>query len=270
MANDEGISKPPLSPARLAANRRNAQKSTGPKTKAGKRRVALNARRFGFSPPEIEQQLRARGEDPRDFRRLHRDVAALFPPQDGTGELAVQLLAMTWWEKARRIRNWVGAGLAPTRDLDGKIEELLVNVVDLERERHGRWRARLVEVLGQGLEGPGDARRKIERRLFAFGATKTARRYPRPTKRDRLLDKFEASIDDLLAGSAGPGQNSATSREPAPNRPEVVPEPALNCGQEPGKGLEGQNKAKAEPQGLSSLLSEFYARIEKNKATAIN
>ena len=75
MANDEDISKPPLSPARLAANRRNAQKSTGPKTKAGKRRVALNARRLGFAPPKIERQLRARGEDPRDFRRLHRDVA---------------------------------------------------------------------------------------------------------------------------------------------------------------------------------------------------
>ncbi|HMD97651.1 MAG TPA: hypothetical protein VKM93_10025, partial [Terriglobia bacterium] len=104
MANDEGISKPALSSARLAANRRNAQKSTGPKTKAGKRRVALNARRLGLAPPEIERQLQARGEDPRDFRRLHRDVAALFPPQDVTGEAAVRLLAMTWWEKARRIR----------------------------------------------------------------------------------------------------------------------------------------------------------------------
>jgi len=228
MANDEGILLPPLSPARLAANRRNAQKSTGPKTKAGKRRVALNARRVGFAPPEIERQLRARDEDPRDFRRLQHDVVALFPPHDSTSEVTVELLAMTWWEKARRIRNWVGVGPAPTRDLDGKIEELLVNLVNLERERHGRWRARLVEVLGQGLEGPSDARRRIERRLFAFGATKTARRYPRPTKRDRLLDKFEASIDDLLAGSAGPGQNSATSSNPAPNRPEIVPEPAPN------------------------------------------
>ena len=74
MSIDEGILKPALSPARLAANRRNAQKSTGPKTKAGKRRVALNARRRGLAPPEIEWQLLARGEDPRDFRRLHRDV----------------------------------------------------------------------------------------------------------------------------------------------------------------------------------------------------
>ncbi|MGO9272197.1 MAG: hypothetical protein ACLQOO_18530 [Terriglobia bacterium] len=99
MANDEGISGPPLSPAlrpaRLAAKRRNAQKSTDPKTKAGKRRVALNARRLGLAPPEIERQLRARGEDPRDFRRLHREVAALLQARDAVGDAAVQLLAMT-------------------------------------------------------------------------------------------------------------------------------------------------------------------------------
>src|SRR5271166_948959 len=99
MGIHQGISKPSLSPARLAANRRNAQKSTGPKTKAGKRRAALNGRRLDIAFPEIERQLRARGEDPRDFRGLHRDVAALFQPRDVVGEAAVQLLAMTWWEK---------------------------------------------------------------------------------------------------------------------------------------------------------------------------
>jgi len=63
MVEHEDIPKPALSAARLAANG-NAQKSTGPKTEAGERRVALNARRRGLAPPEIEQQLRAHGEDP--------------------------------------------------------------------------------------------------------------------------------------------------------------------------------------------------------------
>ncbi len=88
MVEQEGISRPPLSPARLAANRRNAKKSTGPKTKAGKRRAALNARRLGLAPPEIERQLQARVEDPRDFRRLHLDVAARFQPHDVAGNQA--------------------------------------------------------------------------------------------------------------------------------------------------------------------------------------
>ena len=141
MVEHEGISNRPLSralsPARLAANRRNAKKSTGPKTKAGKRRVALNGRRL--ASPEIERQLRARGEDPRDFRRLHRDVAALFQPQDVPGDAAVQLLALTWWEKARRIRNCVTAKAALTDDLDEKIEELLTFVVYVQRELRQRW-----------------------------------------------------------------------------------------------------------------------------------
>ncbi|MGO9275340.1 MAG: hypothetical protein ACLQOO_34735 [Terriglobia bacterium] len=60
MVEHEGISKPLLSPARLAVNRRNAKESTGPKTKAGKRRVALNARRL--APPVMEWQLEPGGE----------------------------------------------------------------------------------------------------------------------------------------------------------------------------------------------------------------
>jgi len=197
MVEHEDISNRPLSgalsPARLAANRRNAQKSTGPRTKAGKRRAALNARRLGLAAPEIERQLQARGEDPRDFRRLHRDLAALFQPQDVAGEAAVRLLAVTWWEKARRIRNCVTASAALTDDLDQKIEELLTFVVYVQRQLHRPWQAWLMEVLGPELGKPADVRRKIERRLSTFGATKAARAYPRPLKVDgRLMDQFQA------------------------------------------------------------------------------
>jgi len=217
MVEHEGISKPPLlpalSPARLAANRRNAQKSTGPKTKAGKRRVALNPRRLGLVPPEFERQLQARGEDPRDFRRLHRDVAALLQPHDVAAQAAVQVMAVTWWEKARRIRNWVAAGPARTDDLDKKIEDLLRFLVYVQRQRHERWQAHLVEVLGSLLGNPADVRRKIERRLFAFGATKATRTYPRPLKVDGLLDEFQAAFGDILAGIS---RKAATGPEPMP------------------------------------------------------
>jgi len=107
------------------------------------------------------------------------------------------------------------AAAAPTNELDGKIEELLLFLVSVQRQRHERWRTRLVEVLGPGPGSPGDVRRKIERRLFAFGATKAARTYPRPTKLDGLLDDFQATVGEILAGAV---QNAATSPEPAPNR----------------------------------------------------
>jgi hypothetical protein len=40
-----------MSTARARASRRNARKSTGPKTPAGKTTSARNARRHGLSPP---------------------------------------------------------------------------------------------------------------------------------------------------------------------------------------------------------------------------
>ncbi|MGO9271601.1 MAG: hypothetical protein ACLQOO_15285 [Terriglobia bacterium] len=66
------------------SKRRNAQKFSGAKTKAGKRRVAPSVAPPRRAFPEIERKLQARGEDPRDFRCLHRDVATLFHPQDVT------------------------------------------------------------------------------------------------------------------------------------------------------------------------------------------
>ncbi|HMD98647.1 MAG TPA: hypothetical protein VKM93_15110 [Terriglobia bacterium] len=44
MAAERG--KSVSNPARLAANRRNAQKSTGPRTAAGKRRAALKVKSY--------------------------------------------------------------------------------------------------------------------------------------------------------------------------------------------------------------------------------
>ena len=70
--------------------------------------------------------MRARGENPREFRRLHRDLIAIFHPSDGAAVQAVELMAHTWWDKARRIRNWVAAGQPPADDLDARLERLLV------------------------------------------------------------------------------------------------------------------------------------------------
>ena len=97
-----------VSSRRLASNRRNALKSTGPRTKAGKYRSALNARKRDWCPETLERELRACGEDPREFCCLHRDLAAIFRPTDEVASTAVELLARTWWQKARRLRRgWV-------------------------------------------------------------------------------------------------------------------------------------------------------------------
>jgi hypothetical protein len=45
----------PMTPARLAANRRNALKSTGPRTARGKARSRMNGLRGGWSSPSFRR-----------------------------------------------------------------------------------------------------------------------------------------------------------------------------------------------------------------------
>ena len=169
-----------LSAARLAANRRNARKSTGPRTRAGKRRAALNSRRHNLCPPDLEHYLKARGEDPREFRRLYRDLVAIFQPHEAAGVRAVELLALTWWEKARRMRNWIGTGPGRCDDLDERVENLLRFLVYVQKQRHEHWQERLIQALGGPLKSPADLRHRIERRLLVFGATRATRKYAHP------------------------------------------------------------------------------------------
>src|SRR4051794_36491949 len=67
----------PLSEKRLAANRANALRSTGPRTRRGKGRSRVNAVRHGLrtslpsgQTPEV---ARALGEDSREFRSFQFD-----------------------------------------------------------------------------------------------------------------------------------------------------------------------------------------------------
>ena len=71
-------------------------------------------------------------------------------------------------------------------------------------ERHEKWHVRLTAVLGRGLAGPADTRCKIERRLFAFGATKFTRRYPKRQKAETARDEFQTAMADVLARVSDP------------------------------------------------------------------
>lgn len=224
-----GTPTPERVSARIAANRRNALKSTGPRTAAGKRRVALNRMTRGLCSEEAERKLRARGEDPREFHRLYRDLLAIFQPGSDAAAAGVDEMAWVWWEKSRRIRHWVAAGKPRSEDLDIQLEELLVYQVAAMRRQHEWWGRRIASVLGQPLGSPEEVRSQIEERLFAFGAKPGRRTYPREhlgksTLRRKLKKLYGHRAAEVLrqmqrmskpttAISPGPGRASTAAAQ---------------------------------------------------------
>ena len=86
------------SPQQIAANRRNAQKSTGPRTAAGKSVSCMNALRSGIHA----ESLVIRGEDPGDLAQLTAEYHAEFHPVTPRERDLVDALVRNEWI-ARRM-----------------------------------------------------------------------------------------------------------------------------------------------------------------------
>ncbi len=101
---------PEMTPAKRAAQRSNARRSTGPRTGAGKSRSRLNALRHGGYATHLawsDEALRALGENPLEFRELaSRLQAAEGPSDDPLWETQLEDLARLCWRKRRVERAW--------------------------------------------------------------------------------------------------------------------------------------------------------------------
>jgi hypothetical protein len=136
-----------LTPRQLESRRENAQKSTGPRTEAGKRRVALNALKYGryTGPHSMEQSMLLLGEDPHEFHAFRESLIASRQPADAVEQMLLEDIAMLAWKKRRLNRAQQGLQL---RNLE---------VLELDRHRQalevGRESADISqeEVLKSGL-----------------------------------------------------------------------------------------------------------------------
>jgi hypothetical protein len=98
---------PDLSEKMLAANRRNAQKSTGPRTPEGKRRASVHPRWHSHATPESEafREMAMVGDEPELLGRLERDLTEAWQPANAMQELIVADLAMLYFKKAALERT---------------------------------------------------------------------------------------------------------------------------------------------------------------------
>ena len=99
----------------IEANRRNAQKSTGPKSEAGKQRSSRNAVRHGLTAETIIEPL----EDAEDYQAFEEAVAASFDPDTAVARELILRLASLLWRLRRAASIETGLfqiGVAPAID----------------------------------------------------------------------------------------------------------------------------------------------------------
>src|SRR5215472_4808961 len=87
--------------AQIAANRANAQKSTGPRTPEGKAASSLNALKHGMDAASIVIP----GEDPAEYERIAAGYREHFNPESALEEFHVDNLIRCDWQKRRLQRT---------------------------------------------------------------------------------------------------------------------------------------------------------------------
>jgi hypothetical protein len=91
------------------ANRRNAQRSTGPATPQGRARSARNALEHGLLSTQVVVSAGDGAERPEEFQALLEGLLDMFDPQDVIEQALVQRVAACFWRLRRAQRFEVGA-----------------------------------------------------------------------------------------------------------------------------------------------------------------
>ena len=101
---DHESGKTIASPRKIEANRRNALKSTGPRTPSGKKRVSRNATRHGFFSKWLLIQGRDGNESKQEYDSLRAGVQEHYSPVGWLEELWAEKIVVCSWRLRRLIR----------------------------------------------------------------------------------------------------------------------------------------------------------------------
>lgn len=101
-------SKKRTSLVKAEASRKNALKSTGPKTPAGKKAVKWNALKHGLLSKEVIIQAGDGKESETDYRNMHAQLRQDLQPIGALEEMLVEKIAVCYWRLRRILRCEVG------------------------------------------------------------------------------------------------------------------------------------------------------------------
>jgi hypothetical protein len=96
--------KRPASERKILANRRNALRSTGPKTERGKRAVTRNAITHGLLAREVVITAGDGEESQEEFQAFVESVCEHYKPVGPVEGMFVEKIAVSWWRLGRAIR----------------------------------------------------------------------------------------------------------------------------------------------------------------------
>jgi len=104
----EASGKPTASSRKIEANKRNAKKSTGPKTVAGKKRVSKNATKHGFYSKHLLVQHQDGEENQGEYDDFEAEVVKHFQPVGWLEKNWVDKIVVWSWRLRRVIRSESG------------------------------------------------------------------------------------------------------------------------------------------------------------------
>ena len=119
------------SPKKIEANRRNGQKSRGPKTKEGRDVSRMNALKHGL----CAQKLVVFDEDPKELDNLRRELFKALDPADAFEVVLVENIVMAQWHlrRSHRAQADLFTRLGGNEELGGVFDGAPAQVAALQR-----------------------------------------------------------------------------------------------------------------------------------------
>jgi hypothetical protein len=192
----------------IESNRRNAQKSTGPKTKSGKARSSQNAVRHGLTAETVIGPL----EDPADYRAFEESVTTGYDAETAVERELVLRLASLLWRLRRatsvetgllQIQYEAGTMPDPEPRLPGGVCEV-IDIFQSGRESSGeeiaRCFLRLADLDNGIFERPGRYEAALCRQVRQTISTLQHLQWRSPARRcRRTLDRWQNASFETIA-----------------------------------------------------------------------
>lgn len=166
MAAQINEKKRTVSTRKIEANRKNALKSTGPKTLKGKVYSARNAIKHGLFARQFMDFL-VQGEDPEEYNELLKGLRAQYQPIGMAEELEVERAALCWWRLKRAWRHENAMNRVALRDI-GRRERAEQAEWCAERDKEEETMLQQLQSAAEQMEETGEFSEDYKQRIFSI------------------------------------------------------------------------------------------------------